>query len=170
MKLSRSSIFKTIVPFLLLSALWGTPAVAAEAPAKLQAALIFKLLPFYTNLGGKPFNIYVLGADDVAAELKGFVGKAVGKSTLNKVESGAALPSDKFEVVYVGQDIANAIAYTQSNKVLSVTGKDGFVNDGVTLGIGIEGKKPKILLNLSSSKAEEINWNPAILKVAATIK
>lgn len=139
-----------------------------QAPAKLQAALIMKLLAFYTNLGDKPFTIQVVGAPDIAKELKALVGKSAGKATLNDVVEGDA-PSGSPQVVYVGKSPGDVIGFTQSNKILSVTGIPAFVNDGVTLGIGIENKKPKIILNLSSSKAEEINWNPAILKVAATI-
>lgn len=157
-----------LVAFLALA--FAAPATAQEAPPKLQAALIMKLLAFYTNLGDKPFSLYVLGNDAVAGQLKGMIGQKAGKATLNGVESGDAIPGDKYDVIYVGKDVADAIAYSQSNKALSVTGKNGFVNDGVTLGIGVEGNKPKILLNLSSSKAEDINWNPAILKVAATIQ
>ena len=33
-----------------------------KAPDKLQAALIMKLLAFYTNLGADPFTIHVIGA------------------------------------------------------------------------------------------------------------
>jgi hypothetical protein len=141
---------------------------ADEAPAKLQAALIMKLLAFYNNLGSQPFTIHVVGAPDVAKQLKGQIGKTAGKATLNAVTEGDAAPSDACHVIYVGQSIKELIAFSQANSVLSVTGRPELVPQGVTLGIGIENKKPKILLNLSSSKAENINWNPAILKVAAT--
>ena len=159
-----------IVLVLLVVATAITPQVKAQskAPAKLQAALILKLLAFYTNLGGDPFTIHVIGAPDVAAELKGLVGKTAGKATLNGVTEGDA-PSGDAKVIYVGKDVPGNTSFTQSKQVLSVTGDPAFVSQGVTLGIGIEGNKPKIILNLSSSKAEGINWNPAILKVAATI-
>ena len=140
------------------------------APPKLQAALIMKLLAFYTNLGGAPFTVHVIGSDAVATALEAHVGKSAGKATLNAVTKSDGVPSEKPNIVYVGNNLKDAIAYTQANGLLSVTGLPSFVNDGVTLGIGIENNKPKILLNLSSSKAEGINWNPAILKVAATIK
>ena len=146
------------------------PAQAQQtAPPKLQAALIMKLLAFNTNLGANPFTIHVVGAPDVAAALETHVGKTAGKATLETVTKSDALPADKVNIVYVGNHVEDAIKYSQSNQILSVTGIPKFVNDGVTLGIGIENKKPKILLNLSSSKSEGINWNPAILKVAATI-
>ncbi len=153
-----------------LAAGLGSPLVAQDqAPAKLQAALILKILAFYTNLGDKPFTIHVVGAPDIAKELKALVGKTAGKATLNAVNESGGAPSGDAQVVYVGSDPAGITEYTQSKKILSVTGIPSYVNDGVTLGIGVENKKPKIILNLSSSKAEEINWNPAILKVAATI-
>lgn len=156
---------------LALAAIILVPAAQAqgEAPPKLQAAIIMKILAFYTNLGADDFVIHVVGAPAVAKELQGMVGKPAGKATLKKVTEGGA-PDGGAKVVYVGADVASSIAFTQGAKVLSVTGKPSFVADGVTLGIGVEANKPKILLNLSSSKAEGINWAPGILKVAETIK
>ncbi len=158
---------------LLFSAVaaFGLPAMAqSKAPAKIQAALFMKVLGFYTNLGGDPFTIHVVGAPDVAAALKTFVGKKAGKATLKEVTEGSGPPSGKAQVVYVGSDAKNITAYCQSNKILSITGIPKFVSEGVTLGVGVENKKPKILLNLSSTKSEDVNWNPAILKVASTIE
>ena len=54
--------------------------------------------------------------------------------------------------------------------MLSITGNPDLASKDVSLIVGISNGKPKILLNLSSSKGEGIEWNPAILKVAATIK
>ena len=160
-----------LVVILSVAMLASSPAVAqTKAPPKLQAALILKLLAFYTNLGGDPFTIHVVGAPDVASELKGLIGKPAGKASLNGVTEGGIGAAGSAKVVYVGADVPGATAHTQASSVLSVTGEPSFVADGVTLGVGIENGKPKIILNLSSSKAENINWNPAILKVAATIK
>ena len=170
----KGNIFRRKMGILLMLILAGvafSPAVGqTKAPAKLQAALFMKVLAFYTNLGSSPFTIHVIGAPDVAKELKGFVGKSAGKATLNAVTEGDNVPSDPAQVVYVGGSVDEAIAYTQAQKILSITGIPDFVTKGVTLGIGIENAKPKILLNLSSSKTESINWNPAILKVASTIE
>jgi len=160
-----------LIGLLSLTVNFSNPAFAQEqAPAKLQAALIMKLLAFYTNLGDGPFAIHVVGAPDVAGELKSLVGKTAGKASLSGVTEGAVGSAGGAKVVYVGADVAATTAHTQSNSILSVTGVPGYVSDGVTLGVAIEGKKPLILLNLSSSKAESINWNPAILKVASTIE
>ena len=158
---------------LLIAVMMLMPAMAqaqTPAPAKIQAALFMKLLAFYTNLGSDPFSIHVIDEPEVAKELQSLVGRTAGKATLNAVTQSTGAPTEKAQVVYVGGNIQEAIAYSRANKVLSVTGNPDFVTEGVTLGVGIENRKPKILLNLSSSKSEEINWNPAILKVAATIK
>jgi len=89
---------------------------------------------------------------------------------LADVTSSESLPDDTASVVYVGHSVKGVIAYTRSRKVLSITGEPTYVRDGVTLGVAIENTKPKILLNLSSTKAENIYWNPQILKVVLTIE
>lgn len=154
----------------MLAALCCPLAVAQDkAPAKFQAALFVKILAMCTNLGNEPFTVHVVGAPDVAKELKALIGNAVGKASLAGVTEGSGPPSKAVKVVYVGDNVAQMIAWTQENKALSITGVPAYVNEGVTLGVGLEDRKAKILLNLSSTKAEGINWNPRILKVAATI-
>jgi hypothetical protein len=158
-----------LLTFLLLAGL-AVPAHAQKAPPKLQAALFVKLLSFYTNLGSGPFTIHVVGAPEVAKELQGMKGKAVGKAKLAEISEGDGPPTNGAKVIYVGASVKEITGFSQSNKVLTITGDPAYVNEGVTLGVKIEGGKPKILLNLSSTKAEDVNWNPAILKVASTIE
>ncbi len=156
---------------LLMAAFGLAPAHAVEeqAPAQLQAALILKLMPLYNNLGDKSYTIHVIGAPDVAQELKSQLGKATGKATLAGVTFSDTLPTDKADVIYIGNNAAEGVAFSQQNGVLSVTGNFNYVKEGVTLGIGLENKKPKIYLNLESSKKEGADWNPAILKVVKTV-
>lgn len=147
-----------------------TPCTARErVPANMQSALIIKLLPMYTNLGSKEFKIHVIGAPDVAKELKASIGKSAGKAKLVAVTASDGVPSEKVDVIYVGADVAGGTGYAQSNGILSITGNPDLVEKGVTLSLTLENKKPRIILNLTSSKAEGIDWNPAILKVAKTI-
>lgn len=169
MKSFKGTRTATLVGCLMLVGL-ALPAHAQKAPPELQAALFVKLLAYYTNLGGDSFTIHVVGAPEVAESLKGMKGKKVGKATLADVSEGDGPPSNGAKVIYVGKAVKAITGYSQANKVLTITGDPTYVNDGVTLGIKIEGGKPKILLNLSSTKAEDVNWNPAILKVASTIE
>jgi hypothetical protein len=143
------------------------------APAPLQAALFLKLLAFDKNIAsGGAITVYVIGASDFAAEMKKAEGKPVGTSTLAKVNEGDGVPGEKPSVIYIGTDakLSEIIAYTKSNKILSITGNPALVSKDVSLVVGTSEGKPKIMLNLSSSKDEGIDWNPAILKVAATMK
>ncbi len=56
-------------------------------PAKLQVALILKLLPFNKNLTGD-ISIHVINAPEVATELKAVIGKSFGSFKLAKVTEG----------------------------------------------------------------------------------
>jgi hypothetical protein len=143
------------------------------APIPVQAAVFLKLLEFDKNISsGGSITIYVVGSPDFAAAMKKAEGKAVGAATIGKVIEGPGVPSEKPSVIYIGSEsvLSQLQTYTSANKVLSITGNPEFVSKGVSLSVGISEGKPKIMLNLSASKDEGVDWNPAILKVAATIK
>jgi hypothetical protein len=146
-----------------------------EAPSNITAAFIIKLAGFEKNISGSAgdITIYVLGAADVANELKKGIGKSIGSATIQNIEAGSNLPTVKPSILHVGDASKSqeAMQYTRANKILSTTGKPDLVQEGITLGIGVgEDGKPKILLNLTSSVEEGLDWNPAIMKVAKTIK
>ena len=144
-----------------------------NAPAALQAAIFLKLLAFNNNISsGGAITIYIIGSNDFATEMKKAEGKAVGGAIVGKVVEGTGVPSEKPSVIYIATEssLAEILAYTKGTKILSITGNLDLVSKGVSLIVGTSGGKPKIMLNLSSSKEEGIDWNPAILKVAATIK
>ena len=171
-KRTYTILFAMIMLLVFVSASF---AQVSDAPSSVVAALTIKLAGFAQNVSGTAgdVTVYVLGAPDVAAELQKGVGKPIGKATLSKVESGTDLPATPPSILCVGDasKLDAAISFTQANKVLSVTGLTDLVAKGVTLGIGVGAdNKPKILLNLTSSNEEGISWNPAIMKVAKTIK
>lgn len=141
-----------------------------EAPARIQATLFYKLLGFYNNLGSDDFKIHIVSAPGVYNEMKKLVGMKFGSASLVDVTSSEGPPANGAQVVYVGDSVSDITQYTQSNKVLSITGVPEFVQSGVTLGIGIEADKAKIILNLTSTKAEGVNWNPAILRVSSQVR
>ena len=165
----QSIVFLSII--LIIPLIAGT----TVTPAKLVSAFIVKLASFEKNLSSSPgdITIYVMGAPEVAKELKTGIGKSIGKATLKNVISGDKLPDTKPSIFYIGDEskVDEVKNYCRSNKVLSVTGLPDLVAKGITLGVGIgEDGKPRILLNISSSVEEGLDWNPAILKVATTIK
>jgi hypothetical protein len=143
------------------------------APVSVQAAIFLKLLEFDKNISsGGSITVYVVGSSEFASAMKQAEGKAVGGATIGKIVEGTGLPAEKPSVVYIGSAsmLSEIQKYTTSNKVLSITGLPDLASKGVTLTVGISEGKPKIMLNLTASKDEGIDWNPAILKVAATVK
>ncbi len=144
-----------------------------HAPIDIQAKLFLKLFLFNNDLNqGEDVVIHVIDAPAFAAEIKKAVGMEIGKSRLSAVTEGHGLPDDPPSVLYLGtaRNLASVIAYTQGRKVLSITGIPELVTEGVTLGVGVEKKKPKILFNLSASEKEGMDWNPVILKIATVVK
>jgi len=142
-----------------------------QAPINIQSALFVKVLAFNKAISdGGDVKIHVIGAPDFAAELRGAIGMAIGSAKLTAVTEGPDLPASKPSAIYLGEPskLGKVLSYTKANRVLSMTGAPDLVPKGVTLGIGVGDGKPKVLLNLTSSKEEGIDWNPAILKVAAT--
>ena len=140
-----------------------------EAPASITAALLVKVIGFEKNISANDIIIYVLGSNDLYSELK----KIIGQANFKVVQSGNTLPSSKPSILFVADQgkVDDAIKYTQQNKVLSATNIPDLVSKGVTLGFGIgDDNKPKILLNVTSSAKEGLDWNPAIMKVAQVIK
>ena len=140
-----------------------------EAPASIAAALLVKVIGFEKNLSTSDIKIYVLGSNDMADELK----KVIGQAKIKTVQSGNSLPSSKPSILFVADEgkADDATKYTQENNVLSATNIPDLVSKGVTLGFGVgSDNKPKILLNVTSSAKESLDWNPAIMKVAQIIK
>lgn len=143
------------------------------APAKLQAGLFAKLLAFNKGLAsGGDITIYVMGSPEFAEAMKSGIGRSVGQSTITSVTHGDGLPAEKPGVIYVGSASLTdtVVEYTRANHVMSITGRPDQVEKGITLGVGVLGGKPRVLLNLSSSKEEGIDWNPALLKISTVIK
>ena len=162
-----------ILSFLSSSIYAGT---MRKAPANIQASLFIKLLPYNKNISsGGNVTIYVLNTQSVAKAMKSAIGRKLGKSTLAKVIAISKVPSqkpDKLSVLYVpdNKQLKAAAAFCQKYKILSITGNPDLIKKGITLMVGVQNKKPKIMLNLSSTKKEGIDWNPNILKIATKVK
>ncbi len=142
------------------------------APVDIQVPLFMKLLAFEQNISTGDVTIHVIGSTDFTVELKKVVGEKIGKGKLSSVSESGDLPADKPSAIYIGDEakLDKILAYTKQNKVLSMTGIPDLVSRGVTLGIGVLAEKPKILLNIVSSKDEKATWNPAIMKVSTIVK
>ena len=154
-------------------AVLGTRTVpaATEAPVNVQIALLSKVLDLNRALAGDVI-IHVVGADEFAAALGAFKGKRFGSRTLADVTTGGPVPAGTAQVVYLGDagQVDAVMAHSRANGIMTVTGLPALVAKGISLGIGIEGGKPAILINAAASRAERIDWNPAILKISTVVE
>ncbi len=170
---TRALIIFVLIPLFILSG-ETCPAFDRQyekAPAKLQAALIIKILAMSKEINtGDPISIHVLNAPEAATELKKAVGRKIGKSVLAEVRDSDEMPLDEPSALYIGKhdnlDVEAISNYCRENRILSITGNPGPVEQGVTLGFGITGDKLKILLNARASKAQKITWHPTLLKIS----
>jgi YfiR/HmsC-like len=162
----------TVIVFVLTITGFTNVFAIDNAPANMAAALSFKILALENNISGAgDITIYVLGSTEMTGEYTKGVGQSIGGSKLTSVTGGTDLPATKPNIIFVGDEasLAKALEYSHANKVLTVTNLVDLVSKGVTLGIGVEGGTPKILLNLSSSVSEGLDWQPAIMSIAQKI-
>ena len=170
------SISKILMCGLIISILSSghLNAQTGNTPPPVAAALTLKVAAFEKSLStAEKISVYVLNSDEVAAELMKGIGTRIGEATLTHVESGDTLPDYIPSLLFIGEgcDLYKALSYTRNHKIMSVTHIDDYSSRGVTvcLGVGQDGK-PQIILNLTSTIEEGLSWNPAIMKVAKTVK
>jgi len=167
MKLIKSIVIITFIILLMFNC--KIQAQVLPLPGDIAAKLLIKVIGFEKNISKQDIVIYVQGAPDVAKEFQ----KLIGQAGIIKVVSGPSLPASKPTIYFVNNagHLAEALKYTRENKVLSVSNYPSFVPTGVTLGLGVgQDNKAKILLNVTASEQEGLNWEPAIMKVAQIIK
>ena len=143
-----------------------------EVPANQVVPLTIKVLALNKSLKGN-IKIFVIGNDAIANELKKNIGNTIVAATISDVNAGNDVPSGKYEIVYVcnPSKVSAAKNYAKQNKSLTITNIPTLAFEGVTLGFGLDDDKKQIIfLNLTSSSEQGMEWNPAIMKVAQTIK
>ena len=83
------------------------------------------------------------------------------------------LNSQRVDALYIppltSMNIKMLTEATKSNRVLSVTGVPEYVERGVSVGIGIEGEKPEVIINVTASKEEGVEFSSKVLKMARIV-
>ena len=148
---------------------------AADAPAFMVSGLIMQMLTFEKSLMSKSgdLSIHVVGSKAIADELTKSIGTPIAKCKLSKVTQSNDLPKEKIDVLVIADPdmVDKAIAYTRAEKILSITSKPELVEKGVSLGIGMnETGGQSIIVNMTASKEEGLDWKPAILKIAKAVQ
>jgi len=172
MKNSTSRLLKVLAAIVLVLFI-DSVGEAKDAPPDVASALIVKLLAMEKSLSaGGEVSIHVIGSPALAEAFSKAAGIAIGAAKLGKVTGGDGLPSYKPSVICVADagKVSTVMEYTRREKVASVTCLQQAVSSGISLGVGIgDDGKPEVLINMAASKAEGLNWNLAILKVAKSV-
>jgi hypothetical protein len=166
-----------------------------QVPVDLQVKLILTALTYDKNLEARAngeLNIGILyfptsshskqEADLFAKTLEGFKNKKISGRSFNGIvlvyadngELSKKITDKKVDVIYIAQGkkelIEKILKVTQSQKILSCTGKSEYVSScGVTMAVGLKNQKAKLYLNLSSAKQEGADFSAKFLRVAEIV-
>jgi hypothetical protein len=160
---------------LLTCALAPAARAAEELDLDLASKILLKVLLLDQDLTARSGGKVVIGvigsppAVDVFAALQGTAIDASRTIEVSDVVAVKSLPPEKrLTVLFVGPDadVDQVVRYTRSHGVLSATNLPQLVERGVTLGVGRENRRPKVLLNLTGSDGEKLRWDTKILKIS----
>jgi len=167
MKLYLKFSEKIYVAIIVLSTILGQN-IYAQVPTNLQAALFKKIFALNNTLQAKGnVEVAVLtgsGSDD------GIVGAFSAAGISAKAVSGNQPPAGA-NVVYVMSGIESPSKQCASDGILSISGDGSYAESGkVAIGIGLEGGKPKIIVNFAQLKGEGQEVSASLLTISKVIK
>ncbi len=142
---------------------------ANDLPANLQVVLISKVLPYEISIKNKKkVSVFVLGSPSVYQAFHKFKQKGYGAVKIDELEIGPTLPESHFDVIYLADKslIDKTIEYAANNKVLIVAPDIDWVEEGITLAMGVTDSRPKFYINLTTSVGSGLNWDNKILEIA----
>lgn len=131
------------------------PGHAASEDARRSFLAAMAKLPATTTLAGKPV-------------------KAVALPFLDAATFNSRLRESNAVALYVTPGLSEAAADLSSAartaRLLSFTSTEALVNAGLSIGLLMEGQKPRLLVNVNASKAEGAELDSALLRVAEVVK
>ena len=164
-------------------------------PANIQMTLLLKTLTYDQKLKDRcqdAINIGILyvNNDQSSVEAKDEVIKVLNENsdrTISKLpfyfrelrwHSADSLlihiQSFKINIIYVcpgNENNVDAIRKLSTSKqVLTMTGMPGYVDKGLSVSIGIKNEKPQIIINLEATKAEGVDFDPKLLRIAKIVE
>ena len=166
----------------------------AELSMAVQFPLILKILQFDRNLASRAGSEIVIaavyqGRYHASARARDEMLEMAETSTrqrvadlpvrvvdidLEHVQLEEALDSLGVDVLYVtplrATDIARITRVTRERHIVSVTGVEEYVRQGVAVGLGVWREKPRVLVNLDASRAEGVDFSSSLLSLAQLVK
>ncbi len=163
----------------------------ATAPFDIQVPLLLKALTYDRNLktrAGDQVRIAIVvpakasraPAEELLAAVKALPDRTVSGMpvTFEEVTSDAldqTLRERRWAAAYVmpgfgREEIAQIKRVCESRQVLAVATSPDEVDRGLAFGVGAQGGKPQIVVNLPSSKASGTEFDLALLRLARVIQ
>lgn len=166
-----------------------------QVPVDQQVPLLMKILNFDRNIlrnAEKQIVFAILYQKKFRKSLdaKNDFEQAISKYSLTKIDtlpikfmaidvgedSGlvSIITSNRVNVIYLAPvkaiSIGDITTISRKKQITTMTGVPEYVNAGISVGLSAKGDKPQILINLNSAKAEGINFNSQLLKLAKIIE
>ena len=86
----------------------------------------------------------------------------------------AAIARDNIDIFYVAPlrvvGMESLFGISREKKIMTLTGVPEYVESGLSVGIGTKGQKPLIIINITAAKAEGVDFNSQLLKLARVIE
>jgi hypothetical protein len=158
-----------------------------DVPVAMQVPLFVKVLSFDRNSRPQASDTLLVGIayqggnrasvsarDEVARALQ-----QIGQSArmvsidLDRETLADALRRERLHMLYVAPlraiDITDVAQATRSAAVTSVTGVARYVTQGVSVGVRLQGDRPKLLVNLEAARAEGADFSSELLRLVQVI-
>ncbi len=170
-----STITKVVFTFSLVAlSCTNIFAQGMSVPANLQAALFKKLFTLNKTLSSKGTpKVLVVYTDASAGDRDEVVEAFKGAGmTVNSVKADAATSQlSSHNVVYIAPGASSVASACSKSGIFSVTAVPSYVEGGkATIGLGTEGGKPKIIVNINKAKEEGQDLSADLIKIARVIQ
>jgi hypothetical protein len=98
---------------------------------------------------------------------------ALEYETSSPTHTGNAVWHETVDALYVTPlraiDVATIAAQSRKRGTITLTGLPAFVDDGLAVGIDLQGEKPRLLVNLAAATAEGAEFESRLLKLARIV-
>ncbi len=139
-------------------------------PVRIHVALLKKVFSFNRNLQSKPSPKITIVYTDASANIKDEAMKAfteIGISVSAMKLEQALKGLGETDVVYVAPGAATIQKICEERGIFTITGVPALVETGkVAIGIGAEGGKPKVYVNVPLTRAQKQELSSDLLRVS----
>lgn len=161
------SVFRFVTVLILCSSVVGQQ---MAVPMKLQGALFKKIFQMNKSLNSKELKMAVLYQNESHRDevIEGFKQYGIFPEgvTLKELEKQI----QQYNVVYITPGSPSIKSLADKNKLFTITGVPELVEEGeASVGIGVEGGKPKIIVSKKKLQAEGQELTPELLKIAKVL-